>query len=408
MRNRLHEIIPDSTPIPLVDIVIEPTLTGRSLELVQRAGLAGRRLMVVCDANTHAALANRLAHELGLPATELLVLPAPHADHATVDHINAHQYEALIAVGSGTLNDLCKYAAFLQQKPYIVFPTAPSMNGYISANASITSANGLKTSQKAQLPKAVFCDLGVIANAPLRLIQSGLGDSLCRPTAQADWLLSHLLLGTAYDPLPFTFLEPYEDDLLNTAGALAQRKAYAIELLMRTLLASGLGMVAAGGSYPASQGEHLIAHAMELKHGHTLPASYHGEQIGVATLIMADLQERLLKRPLRLRKHTDWLQTAVAFFGEGARDEIMQAGKGKFELIARRMDEINENLAMEASHLRDSITKVMRPRQQLQKALEAAGAPITPAALGWSDDDVQQALHHACYLRDRFTFLDLV
>ena len=46
--------------------------------------------------------------------------------------------DALVAVGSGTINDLCKYAAAQDGKPYAVFATAPSMNGYTSKNAAIT------------------------------------------------------------------------------------------------------------------------------------------------------------------------------------------------------------------------------------------------------------------------------
>ena len=48
--------------------------------------------------------------------------------------------------------------------------------------------------------------------------------------------------------------------------ALALEWAYvpSIELLMQTLLLSGLGMTIAGGSYPASQGEHMIAHTYEM------------------------------------------------------------------------------------------------------------------------------------------------
>ena len=32
------------------------------------------------------------------------------------------------------------------------------------------------------------------------MIRSGLGDSLCRPTAQADWLLAHMLFDRRYEP----------------------------------------------------------------------------------------------------------------------------------------------------------------------------------------------------------------
>jgi len=105
-------------------------------------------------------------------------------------------------------------------KPYAVFGTAPSMNGYVSLTASIT-LHGHKMTLPAQATGGVpFFDLGVLAAAPKRMIRAGLGDSVCRTTAQADWLLSHLLLGTDYRALPFALLEADETDLLEQAEPL--------------------------------------------------------------------------------------------------------------------------------------------------------------------------------------------
>ncbi len=52
----------------------------------------------------------------------------------------------------------------------------------------------------------------------------------------------------------------------------------AMRRLARMLMLSGLGMCLCGGSYPASQGEHLISHNIEMMGGPDLPASFHGEQ----------------------------------------------------------------------------------------------------------------------------------
>src|SRR6185295_11866674 len=130
-------------------------------------------------------------------AVQRIVLPhAPHADADTLARLTAgldHRTQAVVAVGSGTINDLCKLAAIARGCPQVVFATAPSMNGYTSLSASITEG-GLKRSVRAATPVAAFFDLRVLAAAPIRLIRAGLGDSICRPTAQADWLLAHLLL----------------------------------------------------------------------------------------------------------------------------------------------------------------------------------------------------------------------
>ena len=147
--------------------------------------------------------------------TSVILPEHPHADDATVEGLHAATAAAdvLVAVGSGTINDLCKYVSAQDGKPYVVYGTAPSMNGYVSVNAAIT-VGGLKKSLAAQAPLGVFLDLSILAAAPPRMIRSGLGDSLCRPTAQADWLLAHLLFDHPYRRMPFVLLEEDESALL--------------------------------------------------------------------------------------------------------------------------------------------------------------------------------------------------
>lgn len=199
--------------------------------------------------------------------------------------------DLIVAFGSGTVNDICKYASYLEKKDYISFPTAASMNGYTSANASIL-VNGYKKSFKAHLPRAIYIDIDILANAPLRLTLSGFADFICRSTVQADRLLSHLLLSTEYNELPFTLVHDLEQILLREYTALTKRSGKEVLLLMEVLLISGLGMVMSKGSYSASQGEHMIAHAMEMVTKDY--SSLHGEKIAVTTITMANLQEKIL------------------------------------------------------------------------------------------------------------------
>src|SRR6185295_9183520 len=124
---------------------------------------------------------------------------------------------------------------------YVVFATAPSMNGYTSMNAAIT-IDGHKKTLPAAAPLGVFMDLEVLAAAPPRMIRAGLGDSLCRSTAQADWLLSHHLLGTPYRHAPFALLADDEPALLDAPEALLRGDLDAMRALARTLVLSGLGM----------------------------------------------------------------------------------------------------------------------------------------------------------------------
>lgn len=325
----------------------------------------GRRVLMVCDARTHAALGARLASEW---SAELLMLPGePAADEVTAARVRAAcvGVDWVAAVGSGTINDVCKYAAHGARLPYVCVPTAASMNGYASANASII-VDGHKISKAARLPVAVVMDTEVIAAAPARLRRAGLGDSVARSTAQADWLLSHVLLGTDYDGRIFAWMAEAE-----RAAFAAPEDAMA---LMRLLLISGLGMTLAGGSAPASQGEHMIVHTYESMFASD---ALHGEAVGVATLYMARLQERVLA------------QETIALY-----EETHPAKRVAVDM-ARWLE------------ARERIQEVMMPAEELESVLKRAGAATMPEEIGWSRARFEEACVKARFSRDRFGFLDL-
>lgn len=383
----------------LPKIVIEPSLAHDMDELV--AGCApGRKWAVVADENTALALGDNVLRALKGAFDILPIrLSKPCADMAHVETIiaQAAHADALIAVGSGTINDLCKYASYKLGRPYVVFPTAASMNGYLSANASL-GQNNYKKTFPAAMPLAVFCDLSVIAAAPVRLSQSGLGDSLARSTAQADWLLSHLLLGTAYDEKPFELLAPLEPELFDHARGIALSDHDSVALLLKTLLLSGLGMTLADGSYPASQGEHMIAHAMEMRMAHG--AWLHGEAVGVTTLHMSRLQGNYLRQGFAMREEGFDPIGMEAFYGP----EIARQAK---EAFAQKAVMIAGAQPFDWQAVAEKISRVALPPSLIEKVLKEAEAPVHHAQLGWSDDAYRFATATARFLRERFTFLDL-
>jgi glycerol-1-phosphate dehydrogenase [NAD(P)+] len=317
-------------------VAIEDSLEGRELELVAALGL-GSHFAVIGDVDTYAALGERVASALESRFTvQRVVLGAhPHCDVPTIDAVGAgldDGTDAVIAVGSGTINDISKMVGLARGIPQLVFGTAPSMNGYTSVSASV-SDRGFKRSLRARTPTAVFLDLSVLAAAPKRLIRAGLGDSVCRPTAQTDWLMSHLLIDTPYRTVPFVLLEADEPRLFGDAAALVgdTRDLSAMRALARTLVLSGFGMTLAGGSYPASQGEHLVSHYLEMMKPAHLAEAHHGEQIGVAAIAIARIQHAILSReaapfvqPTRITRddviaHFARRELLARAVGEGAR-----------------------------------------------------------------------------------------
>jgi len=390
-------------------VAILPTLKGIEADFVAPLGL-GRNLAVVSDATTHPILGARVERGLeSLGRVTSIVLPGrPHADGETVEQIRkaSASADALVAVGSGTINDLCKYSSAQDRKPYIVFATAPSMNGYTSLNAAIT-VDGHKKSLSAQAPLGAFFDLGVLTAAPPRMIRSGLGDSLCRPTAQADWMLAHLLFDQPYRTMPFVLLEEDEAQLFAESDALMHGDLEAMRCLVRTLLLSGFGTAICGSSHPASQGEHLISHYADMFGDHGWPESFHGEQIGVTTLTMARLQERMLEGPAPLVQADDGDEAAFAGrygpeLGVSCWKEFAQK-----RLDAERARKVNHRIADSWDRIREAITQVTIPAKILRGVLQRAAAPMLPEQLGWPRPFYLKAVKQAREIRNRYTFLDL-
>jgi glycerol-1-phosphate dehydrogenase [NAD(P)+] len=314
--------------------------------------------------------------------------------------------DALVAVGSGTINDLCKYAAVQDGKPYVVFATAPSMNGYTSMNAAIT-VDGHKRSLGAKTPVGVFIDLQVLANAPARMIRAGLGDSLCRPTAQADWLLSHYLLGTPYRSAPFALLAQDEPKLFDAPEALMAGDLEAMRALARTLVLSGLGMTVCDGSYPASQGEHLISHYIDMYSPQGRADYFHGEQVAVATLTMARIQQQMLAAgPPALEPpavtETDLTQRLGAELGASCWREFLPK-----RALAQAAATLSSRARDSWSDLQKRIGAAAVPAERLASIMTRAGGPTTAADIGLGHPFYARAVRDARFLRDRYTFLDL-
>ena len=388
-------------------LVIVPSLAGMEQNLVAGLGF-GRRLAVISDATTHAVLGAQVERALaGRHEITSITLPAgPHPDDATLAVIEPQlaMLDAVIAVGSGSINDLAKFSSARAKKPYAVFATAPSMNGYTSLNAAITM-HGHKLSLPAQAPAGAFFDLGILAAAPARLIRAGLGDSLCRTTAQADWLLSHLLLDTPYRELPYELLADDEPPLFAQAADLLAGSHETMERLVRTLVLAGFGTAILGNSAPASQAEHLVSHYIDML-APARPLVFHGEQVGVTTLSIARLQEQMLTAQPVVRPDTATEADFIAHYGA-------ELGKSCWEefalkrVDAAKADTLNQRIASQWSTIRDRIAAILLPSSHLESVLRAAGADLTPESIHLPRRFYDETLLHCREIRNRYTFLDL-
>jgi glycerol-1-phosphate dehydrogenase [NAD(P)+] len=284
------------------DLPIEQCHTGT--DAAERlAAFARERLghtaFVVSDANTR-RLGKELLHALsdaGKSLAEKTYGPEPlDATEALGKEVARAGQDAdfFVGLGSGTLCDLAKYAGHRLGRPVLLYPTAASMNGYTSSIVAL-KVRGLKRTLPCTPALGIFADPRIAATAPLRMTAAGIADFLSKASSSSDWRAGHFLRGGYYCERPREFFEGTQERLLEAAPRVASGDVDAVGVVMEALLLSGLSMVVAGSSAPASGGEHLISHYLDMKSAlYGLHHDLHGAQVGVGTLHCLRLWESIL------------------------------------------------------------------------------------------------------------------
>ena len=237
--------------------------------------LAGARveaLLTGAGVNVRAHVFSRRAHYVTDEAAigELLVALPPDTD-------------VIVAVGSGTMNDIARVVSLRCGVPYMIVGTAPSMDGYASSTSAVI-AGGEKISVPLGPPMAIVMDTDLLVTAPEEMLSAGIGDVLGKHVTLADWRLAaregreHLcgelfaLIGAACRRCQAGY-----------RGVLARDPA-AVGDMAETLVMAGAAISMFGTSRPCAGSEHQLAHAWEvaaLERGQT---SLHGNYVGLGTV----------------------------------------------------------------------------------------------------------------------------
>jgi glycerol-1-phosphate dehydrogenase [NAD(P)+] len=301
------------------------------------------------------------------------------------------------------MNDLSKWLATDLGIPYAVLATAASMNGYSAANVAPTIA-GLKSLFRAHAPLCIAAIPLIIQTAPYELTASGLGDVIAKPVSTADWILNNVLFGEQYSPAIAAIIDSIEPGYTLHSAALAARAPDATKALFDALVFSGCAMTLQGSSLPASGGEHLISHTLDMMaHIDHTRHDLHGRQVGVATIFAAalyerffELEERSFRMPRLQFNADDWAEIAPAIQSE-------------LEKKRERLHEACRRLCDKAL-VRELLLRLrpqLRSPQSIKACLQQAGAAHRLADIGCSRERFLTAVFRAPTIRGRFTSLDL-
>lgn len=323
-----------------------------------------------------------------------------------------------VALGSGVINDLVKYAAFSCDLPYAVMATAASMDGYASAGAPL-SKNGFKITIPARCPRSIVADLDVIGAAPPEMAGWGYGDLSGKVPAGADWIIADALGIEPIVPDIWPLVQARLCDWLGDPEAVRAGGESAVAKLFAGLTMGGLAMEFLGSSRPASGAEHQIAHMWEME-----SLSFKGERVShgacvaVGTVTLLALYDWLLGQDLSaldvagITARAPDLETRFAEIdrlipdsriAERARIEVKTKHAEKDVLAARL-----ETLVRVWPDLRQKLAaQVMKPAQ-MADLLARAGAPVRASDIGVSLADHKAATYAARFLRSRYTLFDLL
>ena len=330
--------------------------------LNQAADFKGKPILMVSDNNTFAAAGERTlkilqdgghnvksfmfecGDEMLIPDEKALGRIFMELDPGTA---------LLVAVGSGSINDMVKYVSARTGIPYIIVCTAPSMDGYASDGAPMI-CNGFKISFVATLAYGIVGDTDIMKDAPMRMIQAGFGDVLGKATALAEWKMSRDMTGEYYCDAIAEIVEKALKNVIDNAEGIAKRDETAILYLIEALTLTGVAMGLIGVSRPASGAEHMISHYWEMWYiAHNRFPEFHGIKVGIATPIICDF----------------------------------------FRLMADKMPA--------------SALEACPKREDMEKMLSIAGAPVLPTDIGIDRELFRESLIGAWKVRKRYSVMQV-
>lgn len=275
-------------------VVIEKNAVAKIPEIAKDY----KGILLVADRNTY-RVCGKSVEALGIHKDififeeEGLVIPNEKAWEAIQNKVT-DEIDLIIGVGSGVIQDLCKYVSFLCKIDYFIVATAPSMDGYASVGAAMI-ANDMKVTFSAHVPKAIIADTEVLKDAPLEMIVAGYGDIIGKYSCLNDWKLSALVNGEYFCQKVYDLMMSQVLKVRPLSKKLMERDGEAVGALMEALVVAGIAMSLVGNSRPASGSEHHLSHYFEIT-GILENADYfpHGIDVAYSTVITERLREELL------------------------------------------------------------------------------------------------------------------
>ncbi|MBQ7097053.1 MAG: sn-glycerol-1-phosphate dehydrogenase [Clostridia bacterium] len=365
-------------------------------------------ILIVADENTFSAAGNSVEKVLEnkkinkvIFGGQRILIPDEDAIK-TVDEQLA-DVELIIGIGSGVIQDLCKYVSFFSGIPYMVVATAPSMDGYASDGAAMI-LKGMKETVKAGLPKAIIADTEILKNAPMEMIKAGYGDIIGKYSALCDWKLSEAVNGEYFCQYIYDTTYDMIQSTLDTAKGLLERDEKSVKALMEALIVVGIMMSFAGSSRPASGSEHHLSHFFEIVGIiNSEPYFPHGIDVAYSTVVTAEIRENILKKTFSdklYRVSEDEYVGKMKEIYKNVADECIALQNRVGNYTAERINVYKKKEA----EIREILAQ-MPKADEIKDMLSLAEIDVSEFYEMYGEKKIKDAVLYAKDLKDRYTVL---
>lgn len=375
-----------------------------------------KKAFVLADENTYEAAGEQVISEIkksGCPYSLFImgkerIEPDERAVGSVLLHYDA-SCNMLVCVGSGVINDIGKIIAETAHIPSMIVGTAPSMDGYGSGTSSVIR-DSLKVSVDSHCPDVVIGDLDILCRAPMRMIQSGIGDMLAKYISICEWRISRIINGEYYCDMIAELIIKALDKVVKNIGGVQSRDKEAIGAVMEGMVLSGIAANYAGISRPVSGMEHYFSHVWDMRGVEFgTPFDFHGIQCGIATIDTLRIYEEIKKiKPDREKAiayvqkfdYEVWKKFLRANLGRSAEAMIaIESREHKYDVKAhaKRLDIIiskwDEILA---------VINTLPSSEEVTAMLKQAGAPTTVEEIHVTREAERNAFLITKDIRDKY------
>ena len=387
--------------------------------------VGAKKPMVIADKNTFKAAGEKVIavlEENNIPYTLHIIpqrgeklIPAEFELGSVVMNFDP-TCDFLLAIGSGVVNDVTKMAGLCSGLKTGVVGTAPSMDGYAS-NSSSMEVNNVKTTIYNKAPSVIICDTEIMANAPMRMLQAGLGDMVAKYISVCEWRIANLVIGEYYCEDIAQLMRTSLKKIMANAGGIATRDPEAIGNIVEGLVLAGMAMSYAQVSRPASGLEHYFSHVWEMRAlANGEHADLHGIQVGVGTLLTMKIYEKLKTVTPDKQKALDyvakfdipaWEENVKRVFGTTAETVLEIEKKTQKNSPERHAVRLEKTIAA-WDEIQKIIAEELPDYQWLEDTMRQTGMPLFPADLHLDAKQVSDAFVCARDIRDKFLSCSMI